>query len=137
MAGLQHVLCAQCNVETTDWACGSAQLPPTIQTVSHQVSHCNVPLQMLRAVSDGLVGCLLDPGDSGRVATRSVARELLAGCVLRPLMMWTTPYFANKAVCRLMQEQERRRPAPEALAALDAAKALRLRGHWEFEQRIV
>ena len=62
---------------------------------------------MLRAVSEGLVGVLLDPGDHSRTATRAVARELLAGCVLRPLLMWCTPYFANKAVCRRVLQRSR------------------------------
>jgi hypothetical protein len=91
---------------------------------------------MLRAVSDGLVGALLDRGDAARVATRSVARELLAGCVLRPLLMWATPYFANKAVCRAAQGRAERRAPPEGLLPLDAIKARQLRGHFEFEQRI-
>lgn len=54
------------------------------------------PLQMLRAVSEGLVGLLLDPSDYGRPAARVVVREVLAGAVLRPLMMWATPYDFNR-----------------------------------------
>lgn len=68
-------------------------------------SHCctpaaalHIPLwpQFLRAVSEGAVTLLLDRSDLGRPALRVVCRELLAGAVLRPLMMWCTPYYANK-----------------------------------------
>lgn len=114
--------------------------------------------KMLTAVSGGLVGMLLDPSDSNRVALRAVAREVLSGCVLRPLMMWCTPYHVNKGLYRLMEEQATKRPvAPVppmssqmssqqqkgeggegiAVPALDLAKTRAMQGHWEFEQRIV
>ena len=53
-------------------------------------------LQFLRAVSEGIVAYTLDRSDLQRAATRVITRELLAGVVLRPLMMWMTPYYANK-----------------------------------------
>ena len=60
----------------------------------------------MRSVSEGAVSYLLDPGDLQRTPTRVVARELLAACVLRPLMMWATPYYANKALYAVLREQQ-------------------------------
>ena len=53
-------------------------------------------LQFLKAVSEGLVLHLLEGSELQRTSTRVVCRELLSGVVLRPLMMWCTPYYANK-----------------------------------------
>lgn len=94
--------------------------------------------RMLRAVSEGVVGLLLDPADYSRSAARAVARELLSGCVFRPLMMWCTPYNANKGLYYILEGREKReqlqmRQAPE----MDAARSKTLQGHWEFEQRVV
>ena len=55
-----------------------------------------LPPQFLRAVSEGMAALLLDRADLQRPPTRVICRELLAGAVLRPLMMWCTPYYANK-----------------------------------------
>ena len=41
---------------------------------------------------------LADVEDLKRPAARVVCRELLAACVLRPLLMWATPYYCNKAL---------------------------------------
>lgn len=102
--------------------------------------------KMLTAVSGGFVNLLLDPADSNRAAVRAVARELLAGCVLRPLMMWCTPYHVNRGLYKLFEEQATRRPAPplsrqrgagEGVPEVDVARTKAMQGHWEFEQRIV
>ena len=100
--------------------------------------------KMLTAVSGGLVGFLLDPADNSRAAVRAVARELLAGCVLRPLMMWCTPYHVNRGLYKLLEEQASRRPASSLggglqrdMSEVDLAKTKAMQGHWEFEQRIV
>jgi hypothetical protein len=118
--------------------------------------------KMLTAVSGGLVGILLDPADSNRAALRAVARELLSGCVLRPLMMWCTPYHVNRGLYRIFEEQGTRKqqappPPPvttssrqrggvgggmegereRGVPVLDLAKTRAMQGHWEFEQRIV
>ena len=96
--------------------------------------------KMLRAVAEGLVGLLADPADNSRAAMRAVSRELVAGCVLRPLMMWCTPYHVNKGLYRVLnrgQMTKRGLPPPGAVPALDAARAKAMQGHWEFEQRIV
>jgi hypothetical protein len=104
--------------------------------------------KMLTAVSGGLVGLLLDPADSNRAALRAVARELLSGCVLRPLMMWCTPYHVNRGLYKVLAEQATRQTAPAppissqqraggAVPELDLAKTRAMQGHWEFEQRIV
>ena len=64
-----------------------------------------VALQFLRAVSEGAVAYLLDMPDLQRPVARVVSRELLAACVFRPLMMWATPYYANKALFTVLKEQ--------------------------------
>lgn len=95
-------------------------------------------MQMLRAISQGFVNLLLDPSDSSKATTRSIARELLAGCVFRPLLMWCTPYHINKGVYKLLKETvERRIPPPGSIPELDAVREKQLKGHWAFEQRIV
>jgi len=97
--------------------------------------------KMLRAVSDGLVGLLLDPRDANRVASRAVARELMAACVLRPLMMWSSPYYVNKGMYRMLERhaerRQRRTPEADKIPAPDALRRRELHGTWEFEQRIV
>lgn len=40
---------------------------------------------------------LMERNDHSKVMMRSVARELLATCVMRPLMGLATPYNINKA----------------------------------------
>jgi hypothetical protein len=97
--------------------------------------------RMLRAVAGGLAECLLDPADAASPAIRAVARELLAGAVLRPLVMYCTPYYANKGLCRALANvgagaSGGAAALPAGLPPLDAARARALRGHWEFEQRL-
>jgi hypothetical protein len=53
-------------------------------------------MQFLKAVSGGIVAYALERSDLQSTATRVICTELLAGVVLRPLMMWCTPYYANK-----------------------------------------
>ena len=95
--------------------------------------------KVLRTVSEGIVGVLLDQADYSRVAVRAVSRELFAGCVLRPLMMWCTPYHANKGLYRVLEGAGGKRASVPRGAApeMNAARAKALQGHWEFEQRIV
>lgn len=57
---------------------------------------CCPAWQFLRAVSEGVVAHVLERDDLARKPTRVICRELLAGAVLRPLLMWCTPYYANK-----------------------------------------
>jgi len=120
--------------------------------------HLEGDYKMLTAISGGLVEILLDSPESNRAALRALAREVLSGCVLRPSMMWCTPYHVNKGLYRLMEEQATKRPAAPvppissqmpsqqrgggkgegiAVPALDLARTRALQGHWEFEQRIV
>ncbi len=47
-------------------------------------------------VSEGLAAFVLERSDSSKTMVRSVARELLASCVLRNLMFYFTPYTLNK-----------------------------------------
>ena len=63
-----------------------------------------VPLQFIKAVSEGMVAYLLQLPDLQHTAPRVVCRELLAACVLRPLLMYATPYYANKALYAVLQE---------------------------------
>jgi hypothetical protein len=50
------------------------------------------------------VAYLLDAPDQGRPTARVVCRELLSSCVFRPLMMYSVPYYYNKALYALLQE---------------------------------
>lgn len=61
--------------------------------------------QYLRSVSEGVVAYLLDMADAQRPVARVVCRELLAAAVLRPLLMWATPYYANKALYAALRER--------------------------------
>ena len=53
-------------------------------------------IQVLRTISEGLVACLLERGDSSKAMLRAVTRELLAAAVLRNVMFYFTPYTLNK-----------------------------------------
>lgn len=53
-----------------------------------------------------MVAYLLDMSDLQRPAARCVCRELLAAAVLRPLMMYCTPYYANKALYTALRERQ-------------------------------
>jgi len=69
--------------------------------------------------------------------SRAVSRELLAACVLRPLMMFSTPYYVNKGMYKLLEERAQRERSIVAVPAAEAAKQRQLRGTYEFERRIV
>ncbi|GAB4817940.1 hypothetical protein N2152v2_004986 [Parachlorella kessleri] len=95
--------------------------------------------RFLKAVSEGLVLHLLEGSELQRTSTRVVCRELLAGVVLRPLMMWCTPYYANKALYAALRSKEGSKPAqpphegsPNVMAAV---RSQQMRGNFEFEQR--
>ncbi len=54
-------------------------------------------LQVIRHVAEGMVAFMLERHDHAKPIMRSVARELLSSCVLRSIIMFFTPYTANKA----------------------------------------
>ena len=54
------------------------------------------PLQVLRHMCEGLVALLMDRADYHKFMMRSVARDLLASLVFRPIMQHMTPYNINK-----------------------------------------
>ena len=96
------------------------------------------------------VGVLLDRADLARTSTRVVARELLAACVLRPLMMYFTPYYAHKGLFYMLREAAPPRGAAAAAAAAAAEgaepeelsvrlakeRAAQMCQHFQFEQRL-
>lgn len=102
--------------------------------------------KMLRDVSDGLVAHLLSPADKQGPLTRSIARELLSSCVLKPLMMFCTPYHINKGIYHLLKLQQARqeqgimssspekRPPSASNGSEHHVKIVK--GHKEFEKRI-
>ena len=53
-------------------------------------------MQVLRHMCEGLVALLMDRADYHKFMMRSVARDLLASLVFRPLMQHMTPYNINK-----------------------------------------
>jgi PXA domain len=57
--------------------------------------------QVIRMVSEGLAAFVLERSDSSKTMVRSVARELLASCVLRNLTFYFTPYTLNKVLRNL------------------------------------
>jgi len=119
--------------------------------------------KVLRTISDGTVGVLLasEPSQAGKnAAIRAVARELFAGCVLRPVLMYCTPYYANKAMIALLLSEQAKsteqqggggggalNPAAKqaqpsqqqqeggTVGVMDDQRAMR--GQWEFEQRLL
>ena len=52
--------------------------------------------RMIRRMAEGVVGLILNRDDVERPAIRSLSRELLSTCVLRSIIMFFTPYQANK-----------------------------------------
>lgn len=55
-------------------------------------------LQVLRHMCEGLVALLMDRADYNKYMMRSVARDLLASLVFRPMMQHLTPYNINKVL---------------------------------------
>ena len=49
---------------------------------------------------EGLVAVLMDRADYNKYMMRSVARDLLASLVFRPMMQHLTPYNINKVITR-------------------------------------
>ena len=68
----------------------------------------NDGVQVLRHMCEGLVALLMDRPDYHKFMMRSVARDLLASLVFRPIMQHMTPYNINKvhsslqAACMLL-----------------------------------
>ncbi len=68
----------------------------------------NGGMQVLRHMCEGLVALLMDRPDYHKFMMRSVARDLLASLVFRPIMQHMTPYNINKvhsslqAACMLL-----------------------------------
>ncbi len=56
----------------------------------------NDGMQVLRHMCEGLVALLMDRPDYHKFMMRSVARDLLASLVFRPIMQHMTPYNVNK-----------------------------------------
>ena len=56
----------------------------------------NDGMQVLRHMCEGLVALLMDRPDYHKFMMRSVARDLLASLVFRPIMQHMTPYNINK-----------------------------------------
>ena len=63
---------------------------------------------VLRDISEIFVYHLIDKHLKSRLASRAVARELLAGCVFRPLIKFCSPYFWTKGLVALLQRAETR-----------------------------
>lgn len=53
-------------------------------------------MQVIHTISEGLVAFLMERSDHAKTMMRSVARELLATCVLRQIILQFTPYNINK-----------------------------------------
>ena len=94
--------------------------------------------RVLLAVSEGLSVMLLGKNMAHTTLARVFVRELLASCVLRPVMLLLTPYQINKMALYVLQEQVQRRQQLDAedLQAITAAGAIPQKGYWEFEERL-
>ena len=55
-----------------------------------------VAVQFIRQICDGMAAYLMDKSDFNKIMMRAAARELLAACVVRPIMYYFTPYNINK-----------------------------------------
>ena len=53
-------------------------------------------VQFIRQICDGMAAYLMDKSDFNKIMMRAAARELLAACVIRPIMVYFTPYNINK-----------------------------------------
>lgn len=53
---------------------------------------------MLQQLAQGMATCLMDKSDAAKPMMRSAARELLASCVLRPIVHLFTPYNIHKVL---------------------------------------
>lgn len=101
--------------------------------------------KFIRQICDGMTAYLMDKSDFNKIMMRAAARELLAACVIRPIMYYFTPYNINKMVLALLQERVQKRTLREAMdveeavaaAASIADKPGTMKGHWEFAQRVL
>jgi len=64
---------------------------------------------VLRRVADAMCGLLMPPHDKECPLVRSLARELLANCVLRPLVGFAAPFWMNKLLLASMRRVAKHR----------------------------
>ena len=69
-----------------------------VQTLRCDVSWRCWVVQVLRHMCEGLVALLMERADYHKFMMRSVARDLLASLVFRPIMQHMTPYNINKVL---------------------------------------
>lgn len=99
--------------------------------------------KVLRHMCEGLVALLMDRADYHKFMMRSVARDLLASLVFRPIMQHMTPYNINKVLLSALQERRERKALDVEEAAVAAAAAASAqsskhdpaKGQWNFAQR--
>eukprot|EP00890_Picochlorum_soloecismus_P004147 jgi/Picsp_1/4733/NSC_02102-R1_protein len=63
---------------------------------------------VLKDISEGVVYHLVGKYLNSRLASRAVARELLAGCVFRPLIRFCSPYHWTKGLLALLRRAQTR-----------------------------
>lgn len=99
--------------------------------------------KVLRHMCEGLVALLMDRADYQKFMMRSVARDLLASLVFRPMIQHMSPYNINKVLLSVLQERRERKGldveeaavAAAAAAAVQASQHDPAKGQWDFAQR--
>lgn len=61
--------------------------------------------KVIKRICEGIISITMSKEDLARPYTRVLARELLATCLIRPILMYFSPYTANK-VCSIVIIQE-------------------------------
>ena len=85
---------------------------------------------VLRGFADGMISHLTHHSYKSRVIARSVARELLAGCVLRPVVRLCSPYHISKGLTLLA------RASGSPTTKTPAKQEEMLHGVWKFASKI-
>lgn len=58
--------------------------------------------KVIKRISEGIVSVVMNKEDLSMSATRVLMREITATCVLRPILMFFTPYNANKVILSIL-----------------------------------
>ncbi|GMH39284.1 hypothetical protein BSKO_07182 [Bryopsis sp. KO-2023] len=88
--------------------------------------------RVVRRIAEGVISVVMSRDDLSRPYVKSLVRELFATCVLRPLLMFFTPYNANRLILSAFPEEL----GPKASELNQPSNTERQNGHFQFEQRV-
>ncbi|CAD7702484.1 unnamed protein product [Ostreobium quekettii] len=92
--------------------------------------------RVIRCIAESIVSCSVSKCDLARPYVKALSRELVATCVLRPVLMYFNRYNASRLVLSMFPEELEQIQAKIAkrMEELVGKKEL-MNGHFEFEER--